>query len=184
MSLVTYSELVEFVRTGVIENCDEGQVNAASIDVRLGSTVQIEQDAWMGHAPTRVLDFRERAEMKMHTIEIPPEGITIMPGQCFLAHTIEKFYLPLDVAAEFKLKSSTARRFLQHMLAGWCDPGWNNSVLTLEFKNVSQHHAIRLRTGDAVGQVVFFHGDRVPFEQSYAARGRYNGDLTVQGVKK
>lgn len=181
MSLITYTELTRFVREGVIENVEEAQINAASIDVRLGNTILIERDS--GKIPGRVIDFRERDELLMTEVDIR-DGVIIAPGQCFLAHTLEKFYLPLDVAAEFKLKSSSARRFLQHMLAGWCDPGWNGSVLTLEFKNVTQHHHIRLRAGDAIGQVVFFGGKPVPFERSYAARGRYNGDSTVSQVKK
>ena len=47
----------------------------------------------------------------------------------------------------------------------------------------TRHHAIRLQAGDRIGQVVFFEHELVPEDRSYAARGRYNGDTTVVGIK-
>lgn len=64
-----------------------------------------------------------------------------------------------------------------------CDAGWNGSVLTLELKNMTQHHMIKIQKGDRIGQVVFFEHAPVPHERSYAARGRYNGDKEVKGIK-
>ena len=58
-------------------------------------------------------------------------GVTLAPGAVALAATRQKFFLPDNVSAEFKLKSSSARRFLEHMNAGWCDPWWHGSALTL-----------------------------------------------------
>lgn len=183
MSLVTYMELCAFVDEGLVVGVEAEQINGASIDVRLGRHVQIERPAPLGHS--HLIDFRARDEMQMDNIDLLEfDGIVLRPGQTMLASTIETFNLPLNVAAEFKLKSSTARRFLQHMLAGWCDPGWHGSALTMELKNVSQHHSILLRYGDAIGQMVFFHGKTVPLERSYKVRGRYNGDTSTQGVKK
>lgn len=65
-----------------------------------------------------------------------------------------------------------------------CDAGWNGSVLTLELKNMTKFHTILLRPGDRIGQMVFFKHAPVPAGRSYAARGRYNGDKTVSGVKE
>ena len=76
-----------------------------------------------------------------------------------------------------------ARIGLEHMNAGWCDAGWNGSVLTLELKNMTKHHAIRIRPGDPIGQMVFFKHEPVPTEASYASKGRYNGDSSVSGIK-
>jgi dCTP deaminase len=76
-----------------------------------------------------------------------------------------------------------ARIGLEHLNAGWCDAGWNNSVLTLELKNMTQYHTIMLQKGDKIGQMVFFEHEPVPHERSYAVRGRYNNDSTVSGVK-
>lgn len=65
-----------------------------------------------------------------------------------------------------------------------CDAGWNGSALTLELKNITQFHTIRLTDGDPIGQMVFFKHEEVPAERSYAARGRYNRDETVSGIKE
>lgn len=94
--------------------------------------------------------------------------------------------MPLDMSAEYKLKSTQARNCLNHALASWIDPGWTNSVLTLELHNTSQKHWIRLRAGEKVGQIIFHRHLTVPYEMSYASRGSYNNDLTVQhgrGIK-
>ena len=69
------------------------------------------------------------------------------------------------------------------MNAGWCDPGWNGSALTMELKNMLRFHSIRLREHDSIGQMVFFRVSPVPEQNSYAAVGRYNNDTSVTGVK-
>jgi deoxycytidine triphosphate deaminase len=76
-----------------------------------------------------------------------------------------------------------ARIGLEHMNAGWCDAGWQGSVLTLEFKNMTRFHSIRIRPGDAIGQMVFFRHAPVSYEASYAARGRYNNNASVEGIR-
>jgi deoxycytidine triphosphate deaminase len=78
-----------------------------------------------------------------------------------------------------------ARKFFDHMLAGWCDPGFNNSVLTLEFRNMTTYHDHEIRLGDRIGQLVFFECEPVPEHKSYAQMGSYNGQMqTVGGVDK
>ena len=106
------------------------------------------------------------------------------PGEFILAHSMEKFNLPMDISCEFKLKSSGARSGLDNALATWCDPGWNNSTLTLELKNNLRFTHIILREGMFIGQMVFFRNVPVPKDKSYFIRGRYNGDSSVQEVKK
>ena len=92
--------------------------------------------------------------------------------------------MPMDISAEYKLKSSMARIGLEHLNAGWCDAGWHGSVLTLELVNVTRHHSIIIRPGDPIGQMVFFRHAPVPPERPYATRGRYNTDRTVRTIKK
>jgi deoxycytidine triphosphate deaminase len=76
-----------------------------------------------------------------------------------------------------------ARIGLEHLHAGHCDPGWNGSVLTLELVNLTQFHSIRIRPGDAIGQMIFYKVEEVSKEQSYSTVGRYNGDKSVSGIK-
>jgi len=81
------------------------------------------------------------------------------------------------------LKSSLARSGLQHLMAGWCDPGWNNSKLTLELTNVTQHHTLLIKPGMKIGQMVFWSCTPVPLDKSYSVTGQYNNQETVTGNK-
>jgi dCTP deaminase len=64
------------------------------------------------------------------------------------------------------------------LLAGWCDPGWHGSRLTLELKNERLHHAIPLFPGLKIGQMVFHAMSNTPMK-SYRETGHYNNHLTV-----
>lgn len=152
-------------------------VNAASLDIRLGRQIYME----LKPPPGTVIDYSRRDKLTMQQILLGNEGITIYPGQFFLAHTIEICNFPDDLAALFRIKSSMGRIGLEHMDAGWVDPGFHGS-LTLEFKNMTQYHPIRLRPGDKIGQLVFMRGDAVEAEQSYANKGNYNGHEGVAQI--
>lgn len=175
MSYLNHAQILALVESGAIRNVDHDCINAASLDLRLGDEILIESEC------DRVIDYRARERLSMHTVKLDPErGFVLHPGEVMLAHTLEVCDFPDDLAALFRIKSSMGRVFLEHMDAGWVDPGFNGP-LTLEFKNLSQHHAIRLRPGDRIGQLVFLRGDAVSEEQSYRTRGNYNG---ASGVKQ
>lgn len=180
MSLLSYTELLLLQEQGVIENSLSEHVNSTSIDITLGVNLLVELKR-----VTNVVSLRDREALRMKPINLlREESYSLQPGEFILAQSEQVFNLPNDISAEYKLKSSMARIGLDHLNAGWADAGWHGSVLTLEFKNMTQKHAIRLQAGDRVGQVVFFRHKPVPLEASYATRGRYNGDRTVHGVKK
>jgi len=146
------------------------QLNPASYDLLLGDDLLIERAGTLEMAPY---------PLGQHSEERP---YLLQPGQFVLASTQETFALPNWVAAKFVLKSSRAREGLQHLLAGWCDPGWHGSRLTLELKNIRQLHPISLWPGMKIGQMVFMRLAAEP-DRSYAETGRYNGDRGVQGSK-
>ena len=85
-------------------------------------------------------------------------------------------------AANFALKSSLARAGFEHLLAGFIDPGFSNSVLTLELKNARKMHPVPLWPGMRIGQVVWHRMTSSP-NVSYRYSGRYNGDSKVTGCK-
>lgn len=174
--LLSHDQLIDLIRRNVIEGGREPAVNSASIDIHLGPKVFVETQS-------QYIDYRARPKMALQERDITTDGIILYPGMCCLAQSQEVFNLPNYISAEYKLKSSMARYFLDHLNAGWCDAGWNGSVLTLELKNTSQFSAIHLRVGDPIGQMIFFQHAPVPEEKSYAVRGRYNGDKTVTGTK-
>ena len=102
----------------------------------------------------------------------------LLPGHFCLAETCELFNLPEDISAQFVLKSSRARLGQNHLLAGWCDPGWHGSKLTLELKNERRYHGLPLYPGMKIGQMVFHRMSNVPVN-SYAVTGHYNNHKTV-----
>lgn len=173
--LLSYNELVKLVEQGVID-ADPANINAASIDIRLGHEVQMEGSK--GHEP--LVDLLTKQVPNMVTYHLPEQGIALPPGAFALAHSLETFNLPDDIACEFKLRSSIARAGMNALLAGWCDPGWHGAQLTLELHNTLQLHHLILKPGLRIGQMVFFRCEPVPKERSYASVGRYNGQQGVQ----
>lgn len=178
MTLLSHEELRNIVEREIITPVDPKDINAASIDIHLGKTI-LWEDEQIGH-----VDFSKRDPVAFNEYVMDEDGWVLEPGDFILAQSVEVFNLPNWLSAEYKLKSSMARIGLEHMNAGWCDAGWNGSVLTLEFKNMCNHHSIRIRPGDAIGQMIFFRHEPVASEASYASKGRYNGDTSVSGIKK
>lgn len=151
---------------------DERLLNPASLDVRLGRFLRVEAVA----TPELELYDLTREGWDEETPYL------LRPGQFVLAETMETFNLPDDIAGQFVLKSSRAREGLQHMLAGYCDPGWHGSKLTLELHNSRQLHPVAIWPGMRIGQMVFHRMGQAPL-RSYAETGRYNGDRRVQGSR-
>ena len=145
---------------------DEELLNPASLDLLLGNHLMVESI----YSPELI-----RVDISHYNEEEP---YRLEPGEFCLAETRELFNLPEDISAQFVLKSSRARCGYNHLLAGWCDPGWNNSRLTLELKNERSHHSLPLYPGLKIGQMVFHQMSNVPLN-SYAKTGHYNGHLTV-----
>jgi len=182
MTILSYIEILELIEDGVIENADYECVNSASLDLHLGPVLLLEGD--VGFGPDNLKYLNKKSALSHEKLVLENDGKYVMaPGEFLLAHTREIFHLPNDISAEYKLKSSMARLGLDHLNAGWCDAGWNGSVLTLELKNVTNRHRIVLTNGDKIGQIIFYHHREVPLDKSYATRGSYNNDKQAQGVK-
>jgi dCTP deaminase len=171
MSLLSHNELVKLVESGVIDVKPEN-INGASIDITLGDEIMFEGGG-------ALVDLKNKESLNMCPYQLPEIGHCLCPGDFILATSRETFNLPNNIAAEYKLKSSLARCGLQHLLAGWCDPGWNNSKLTLELTNLTRMHTLVIKPGMKIGQMVFWKCDPVPDEESYAVKGQYNDQKTV-----
>lgn len=149
---------------------DEALLNPASLDVRLGDHLMIE----------RAMDMDlELVSLKGYSENDP---YWLRPGEFVLAETVETFNLPEHICGQFALKSSRARAGYSHMLAGWCDPGWHGSKLTLELQNARKMHSLPLYPGLKIGQIIFFEMSAAPLV-SYAQVGHYNNDTKVSGSK-
>jgi dCTP deaminase len=170
MAILADYQITARCEGGMVTPFDPTLVNPASLDVRLGDALLIES----AQCTDLVLYPLDR-----HTQDNP---FLLKPGQFVLGETIEVFNLPRDVAAQFMLKSSRAREGLEHLMAGYCDPGWYGSKLTMELHNSRQLHPIGLWPGMKIGQMVFHLMADVPL-RSYAVTGRYNSDRAVTGSK-
>jgi dCTP deaminase len=145
---------------------DPELLNPASLDVTLGDTLLLEVE---------------------HTAELMPLSIAgssqaepywLAPGEFVLAQTRELFNIPNDIAARFALKSSRAREGIEHLLAGFADPGFYGAVMTLELQNARRLHSVPIWAGMKIGQMTF---ERLaaPAEVSYAVKGHYNRDTNA-----
>jgi dCTP deaminase len=146
-------------------------INPASLDLRIGNLIMLESVTSHQMIPLSIKDY---------TADHPYE---LVPGQFILAQTIEVFHMPEDIAGLFFLKSSRAREGYENLHAGYADPGWHGSTLTLELKNARQLQPLPIYPGLKIGQMVFFRMSTKP-AISYADVGHYNNDKLVAASKQ
>ncbi len=162
-------EIFKLGSQGLAHPFDATLINPASLDVRLGENIMIEQD-----------DTERLCEFSIHDYS-RERPFRLAPGEFILAETLETFKIPDDTAAQFALKSSLARAGFEHLMAGFVDPGWQGT-LTLELKNARQAHPIPIWPGMRIGQLTF---QRLICEpcKNYEETGRYFGDKRVTACK-
>lgn len=181
--ILSDKEIRALCEGGMVTPFDPALINPASLDVRLGDTLLIES--------------AESPQLKpypfhLHTRENP---YNLVPGQFVLGATMETFFFPRHLTAQFMLKSSRGREGsdcigwrlmdlagLTHAFAGFCDPGWTGSKLTLELKNNRQLHPVSIWPGMRIGQFEFSLMSQPP-ECSYDQVGHYNNDQTATASK-
>ena len=177
--MLGYSKIKQLVKLGAIENAEIDNIGPASLDVRLSHEIFVEDGI-----ANRVIDLSAKQSIKMQKQSI--NYFLLHPGMFILASTIEKFNLPSNIGAVFKLRSSIARNGIEQLNACFCDPGWTDSHLTLELKNITNHHTFILKEGLRIGQMVFFEiNGEIPEEKLYSKIGRYNhqsGTVPSKGV--
>jgi len=171
MTILCDYEIKAFCTDGMVQSYDEALINPASLDLRLGDTIMIESAESLNMRPLSIAG---------RTADNPYE---LKPGQFILAQTIEVFNMPENIAGLFFLKSSRAREGYENLHAGYADPGWHGSVLTLELKNSRQLLPLPLYPGMKIGQMVFMRMSNPPVI-SYAKVGHYNQDLSTTGSKQ
>lgn len=176
---LNHDEILSFLTDGTVVGSDPSLVNTASLDIVLGDTLLVESQGDDWNYRSRVLDYSARENFDAREVKLTEEGFVLLPGQFVLGYTVESFNFPNDLAALYRSKSTMGRLALEHMDAGWVDPGFNG-VLTLELKNEFQYHSVRIRPGDRIGQLIFIRGKAVRQAVSYATTGNYNGAAGVR----
>lgn len=168
MSILVDRQIRKLALEGMIQPFEPKMLNPASLDIRVGDTAVLETSRGQ-----KDINLWEYSKSKAYGL---------LPGECVLVASLEIFNMPSNVAGEFKLKSSRGREFYQHMLAGWIEPDFHNSVLTMEIKNAHPYNVLPLYPGLRIGQIIFYQLAEVP-EKSYKQVGRYNNDLAVAASK-
>lgn len=126
-------------RNGGVEPFVDEQVNSASYDIRVS-------DHWI--CPTRDPE------------EFRAPHIKLFPGEVVLACTLEMVRIPHDVACDLKLKSTLGRLWINHSMAGWCDPGFEGDI-TLELQNLGPEPFV-LDAGRRIAQLIFIRMESEP----------------------
>ncbi len=153
----------------VIKPLSEGQVQPASVDIRLGNTFSVVEDS-----PSGIVTLE--SEIKYKTV--CTDTYLILPGQFVLATTMEYFELPDNLTAFVEGRSSLGRMGLFIQNAGWVDPGFKGEI-TLELYNANRC-AIELKAGRRVGQLVFAEMDKHALNPY---NGKYQGQTGATGSK-
>lgn len=153
----------------IIEPLEKGQVQPASVDIRLGNTFSIVEDSSSG-----IINLENEIQYKT----ITSDTYILLPNQFVLATTMEYFELPDNLTAFVEGRSSLGRMGLFIQNAGWVDPGFKGEI-TLELYNANRC-AIELKTGRRIGQLVFAKMDNTALNP-YS--GKYQGQKGATGSR-
>lgn len=141
-------ELIKWAMGGGVNPFRREQINPASLDLCIG---------------TEVVEL-----VGGKRVPIKKEGVFIGVGYPILATTVKYIKMPLDCAGVLYLKSTPARRGLDHALAGFVDPGFEGE-LTME---LHAHRGVFLKCGQRIVQLVLYRLESLP-EKGY--HGKYQG---------
>lgn len=109
--------------------------------------------------------------------------IVLKPGEIILGASREYLTMPKDICGQLFTKSSFGRMFINHMMAGVIDAGFNGTV-TYELKNDGVH-TVKIPVGARVVQMMCF-GLTIAPERPYGSatrRCRYQNAKTVECAK-
>ena len=163
--------IMRMLREGTlsVSPLEEGQIQPASVDIRLGNMFSIIEDL-----PRGVIDLEN--EIQYRTLET--DTYVLLPGQFVLATTMEYIELPDNLTAFVEGRSSLGRMGLFIQNAGWVDPGFKGEI-TLELFNANRC-AIELKAGRRVGQLVFAEMDAAAL---HPYQGKYQGQTGATGSR-
>lgn len=172
MTVLVDWQIRKLCEEGMVDPFDPALVNPASLDIRIGSAPLLVA------AKLANTDWLE-LPLSSYTKEYP---FLLAPDEFVLVPSLETINIPTFLCAQFRLKSSRGREGYEHLEAGFCDPGWSGSHLTMEIKNFHPFKNLPLYPGLRIGQLVFSRLDAEP-EQHYGLTGRYNNDKGAQQSK-
>lgn len=138
---------------------DPTLVNPGSVDLRLGH---------------KIIEMKSGRPNISYTLA-DGEEFEFLPGSLYIAHTVETVSIPETHRAQVLCKSSTARRGLNHLMAGLCDGGFVGTI-TLE---LVAYVPVTFRAGQRIIQLEFARYAERP-ERPYSVTGRYMNQSSPQ----
>ena len=169
--IVSDGTIKEYMNKGtlIIDPIEEGQIQPASVDLRLGNHfLKVDEN----NVECMSLD----SEIKY--VEFTSEEVIIPPHSFLLATTMEYIKVPNDLTAFVEGRSSIGRIGLFIQNAGWVDPGFEGEI-TLELYNASRL-PIKLKAGRRLCQLVFAQLDKEAVEPY---KGKYQGQRSATGSR-
>ncbi len=165
-------DIIKRVKQGtlVIEPFCEEHVQPSTVDLQLSSKVRIFNNFELG-----VVDLRQK-EDPTKEVEMSKRGFIVHPNEFLLGSTVERFKIPLDLAAKIEGRSSLGRLgLIIHATAGYVDPGFAGNI-TFEISNISRT-PIKIHAGMRIAQICFFQMSS-PVERPYGSKelgSKYQG---------
>lgn len=193
--LVDY-EIEFFCKEGIVKDFDPILIRPNSLDFRLGHLIKVEECPINRHAIAYAVECQQEAianglkephplyvkvQRKIketsifrtidisHTTEQNP--FPVSPKSFLLAATFERLNVSPVMTVDIVLRSTSARKGLNHSLAGLCDSGYQGNP-TLELSNLLTWHPVEIWYGMPLGQFLFDIGKQP--EKLYAeSSGNY-----------
>jgi dCTP deaminase len=166
MTVLGRGRLVELLRANklvVSPILADGQIGAASIDLRMGNVVLMVRARGASHvdpalakvAPANSSHFQEMAKRQKHERhEVPFKSKFLLhPGALALVPTLEWVRLPENVIGTVTARSSWAREGLSIATATLIEPGYEG-IVTLELANLGEI-PLTLYPGLRIAQIAF-----------------------------
>ena len=166
--------LYEWAETN-IQPFPAGQINPASLDLRLGNLIRETHPIWDTMTKAEMLDHIKNGTIETLPMWGEPQEFGIfwlLPGRFVLCHSEEYIYMPNNAAGFLFSKSSTGRIGLEHLHAGHFDPSFSGQA-TWELHNIAPW-PIKLTAGKRLMQMVMLEMIKPP-RLDYSVTGRYNG---------
>ena len=186
MSVLCDKEISKYIQSGMIDfersetdwDTVKKQINPNTLDLTLGKFIQWPKGTEKPLVFGRNYDAAEFWELQEVN---PDEGILLTPGDLFLGCSREYFCMPNNVCGQVFTKSSLGRVFINHMMAGVIDAGFEGTI-TLELRNEGKHNVV-IPYGARVVQIQFSRLNDVP-ELDYSQRtSRYMGQIRPEPAR-
>lgn len=181
-----YNRLDELVDISKSENTTlqnlSKQVNPNSIDLTISRIYKrglVTATSWR-------YGFKNQQEASLYNEKAwvscrDEDYIWMKPGDVVLACTREYIKMPNDVCGQLFTKSTLGRMFINHMMAGVIDAGFEGR-LTLELVNEGVH-MIRIPIGARVVQMVLMELDQKAIRPYGNRESRYHEAMSVECAK-